>query len=61
MPVTIKDAHLEEQIDAERQRRGDRTMAKTLGDLAREVLTQLETERRERERQQPTEAASPAA
>jgi hypothetical protein len=42
MAVIIRDNHLEEQIDRERQRRGDATMAKTLGDLARERLMELE-------------------
>lgn len=43
MPILIRDPHLEQQIDQERQRRGDGSMAKTLVDLARERLTELAT------------------
>lgn len=42
MPVLIRDSHLEQQIEREKLRRGDGTMAKTLGDLARERLMELE-------------------
>jgi hypothetical protein len=41
MAVVIRDQHLEERIDRERQRRGDATMAKTLADLVREKLTEI--------------------
>lgn len=47
MPVLIRDEHLERMIDAERQVRGDATMAKTLGDIAREHLVRLQEERRQ--------------
>jgi hypothetical protein len=43
--ITIRDQHLEEQIDRERERRGDATMSKTLGSLARERLMELERDR----------------
>ena len=45
MAVIIRDEHLEDQIDQERQRRGDATQAKTLGDLVRERLMELERDR----------------
>lgn len=45
MPILIRDKHLENEIDRERVRRQDGTMAKTLGDLARERLTQIERDR----------------
>jgi hypothetical protein len=43
--ITIRDSHLEDQIDVERDRRGDATMAKTLSDLCRERLMELERDR----------------
>lgn len=45
MAVIIRDQHLENLIDAERQRRGDATQAKTLSDLARERLREIEVEK----------------
>lgn len=46
MPILIRDEHLEDQIKAEQARRSDGTMAKTLGDIARERLMELEIKRR---------------
>ena len=46
MAVIIRDIHLEQAIDVERRRRQDSTMAKTLSDIARERLAQLDVERR---------------
>lgn len=43
--ISIRDEHLERQIDHERQRRGDATMAKTLSNLAAERLMQIEFSR----------------
>ena len=39
MAVLIRDEHLEKQINRVRESRGDKTMAKTLCDIAREWLT----------------------
>ncbi len=49
MAINIRDEHLEKQIDEERQRRGDATLAKTLGDIARERLMQLEMRQEQRD------------
>jgi hypothetical protein len=48
MPITIRDEHLEGLIEKEAERRGDKTLAKTLGDLAREYLTQMQTKQESR-------------
>lgn len=57
MAIILRDEHLEEQIAREGERRGDKTLAKTLGDLVREYLTQLETRRdRPVEQQNPKPA-----
>jgi hypothetical protein len=45
MAIAIRDEHLESLIDSERQRRGDATQAKTLSDLARERLREIEVEK----------------
>jgi hypothetical protein len=45
MPILIRDQHLEEQVDTERQRRGDATLSRTLSNLARERLMELERDR----------------
>lgn len=57
--VTIRDEHLEKQIDDERERRGDATMAKTLCDIARERLTELQITRRD-SAERPVAATSAA-
>jgi hypothetical protein len=43
--IVLRDRHLERKINAERKRRGDATLAKTLNDLARERLVEIEQER----------------
>lgn len=45
MSINLIDEYLERQIDAERQRRGDATKAKTAAALLRERLMQLEIDR----------------
>jgi hypothetical protein len=49
MAINIRDEHLETLVNEERIRRGDATMAKTLGDVARERLMQLEMRQEKRE------------
>ncbi len=41
MAVLIRDVYLERLIEAERRRRGDRSLAKTLSNLARERLIEI--------------------
>lgn len=55
MSVILRDEHLEGQIEAEKNRRGDATMAKTACDLLREYLMQLSIRR-----EQSTQAAAVA-
>jgi hypothetical protein len=45
MSIRISDPEFEQQVDAERRRRGHKTMAKTLRDIARERFMQLSMER----------------
>ncbi len=47
MAIIIRDEHLEDLLNRERERRGDATMAKTLGDIARERLMELLVTRRD--------------
>lgn len=49
MAINVRDEHLEQKIDAERDFRGDSTKTKTLSDLARERLADLERQRRDSE------------
>ena len=46
MAIIVRDEFLEQQIDKERELRGDSTNSKTLVSLARERLTQLDYERK---------------
>lgn len=57
--IVLRDDNLESKIDEERVARGDNTKAKTLSDLIREYLTQLE-ERRRQERERNANAPSAA-
>lgn len=43
MSLYIRDSHLEEQVERERERRKDATRTKTASDLIREKLTEIET------------------
>lgn len=61
MAIVLRDEHLETLLDAERIRRGDATMAKTLGDLVREYLTRLDAERRASTDRSLPEAAAASA
>lgn len=45
MAITIRSKHLEQQVEIERQRRGDTANSRTLEALALERLAQLEDRR----------------
>ncbi|HEV7299031.1 MAG TPA: hypothetical protein VGN72_06655 [Tepidisphaeraceae bacterium] len=43
MAINIRDEEFERQVEAERQRRGHKTLTKTLRDVAKERFVQLES------------------
>jgi len=52
----IRDRYLLRLVDAERERRGDTTIAKTMQDLCRERLSQIEHDQRANGRLAPAQS-----
>lgn len=58
MAIHIRDHHLESLVDAEREKRGDATVAKTANDLIREYLAGQNSHTNQSESPSPRENPS---